>query len=152
GLPEPCAGRGRLAPTMCAFFVGRCLAPGRRWREMARTSDLHGLSATAISDRPTNHGGLMKRIVSYVTMAALSVALSVALAEDKTRDATLRRGGGSVAGGIGISWGSGPLTLKGKDYPIDVKGLSVGDVGVTKLEASGKVYNLKSTADFDGNF
>ena len=94
----------------------------------------------------------MKRIVSYLTMAALSVALSVALAEDKTPDATLKLSGGSVAAGIGISWGSGTLTFKGKDYPIDVKGLSVGDVGVTKLEASGKVYNLKSTADFDGNF
>ena len=94
----------------------------------------------------------MKRIVSYVTMAALSVALSVALAEDKVPDATLKLSGGSVAAGIGISWGSGTLTYKGKDYPVDVKGLSVGDVGVTKLEASGKVYNLKSTGDFDGNF
>ena len=33
-----------------------------------------------------------------------------------------------------------------------MKGLSVGDVGASKIEGSGKVYNLKSTADFDGNF
>ena len=33
-----------------------------------------------------------------------------------------------------------------------MKGLSVGDVGVTKVEASGKVYNLSKLADFDGNY
>ena len=46
----------------------------------------------------------------------------------------------------------GTLTYKGKDYPVDVKGLSVGDVGITKIEASGKVYNLKSIDDFNGNY
>ena len=33
-----------------------------------------------------------------------------------------------------------------------MKGLSAGDVAVTKVEASGKVYNLKDLADFDGNY
>jgi hypothetical protein len=94
----------------------------------------------------------MKRIVMLMTMAALTVALTTARAEDKAPDATLKLSGGSVAAGIGVSWGSGTLTFKGKDYPIDVKGLSVGDVGVTKIEASGKVYGLKDLANFDGNY
>jgi hypothetical protein len=94
----------------------------------------------------------MKRIVGFLTMAAMSVALTAALAEDKVPDATIKLSGGSVAAGIGVSWGSGTLTYKGKDYPIDVKGLSVGDVGVTKIEASGKVFNLKDAKDFDGNY
>ncbi len=33
-----------------------------------------------------------------------------------------------------------------------MKGLSAGDVGATKVEASGKVYNLKKLEDFDGNY
>jgi hypothetical protein len=94
----------------------------------------------------------MKRIVMLMTMAALTVALTTARADDKAPDATLKLSGGSVAAGIGVSWGSGTLTFKGKDYPIDVKGLSVGDVGVTKIEASGKVYGLKDLANFDGNY
>jgi hypothetical protein len=94
----------------------------------------------------------MRRIMGFVTIAALSVALSVAFAEEKQPDATLKLSGGSVAAGIGLSWGEGTLTYKGKTYPVDVKGLSVGDVGVTKIEASGKVYNLKGLADFDGNY
>jgi hypothetical protein len=95
----------------------------------------------------------MKRIASFMTIAALTLALTSAFAaEEKTPDATLKLSGGSVAAGIGFSWGSGTLTYKGKEYPVDVKGLSAGDVGATKVEASGKVYNLKDLADFDGNY
>jgi hypothetical protein len=88
------------------------------------------------------------------TVAALAIGLTVARAEEKekTPDATLRLSGGSVAAGIGVNWGGGTLSYKGKEYPVDVKGLSVGDVGVAKIEASGKVYNLKSLEDFDGNY
>jgi len=42
--------------------------------------------------------------------------------------------------------------LPAKEYPISVKGVSVGDVGVTSIEASGKVFDLKSLRDFDGNY
>ena len=95
----------------------------------------------------------MKRIASFMAIAAFALALTSAFAaEEKTPDATLKLSGGSVAAGIGFSWGSGTLSYKGKEYPIDVKGLSAGDVGVTKVEASGKVYNLKDLADFDGNY
>jgi hypothetical protein len=93
----------------------------------------------------------MRRISALMAVAALGFALSVAQAED-TPDATLKLSAGSVAAGIGYSWGSGTLTYMGKDYPITVKGLSVGDVGASKIEASGSVYNLKKLADFDGNY
>ena len=96
----------------------------------------------------------MRRMMmtTLMTLAALGLILQVARAEEKTPDATLRLHEGSVAAGIGFSWGGGTLTYKGKDYPVDVKGLSVGDVGITKIEATGKVYNLKSIGDFDGNY
>jgi len=94
----------------------------------------------------------MKRLTGFLTVAALSMALTPAWAADKTPDATIKLHAGSVAVGIGFSWGSGTLTYKGKEYPIDVKGLSVGDVGASKVEASGKVFGLKKLADFDGNY
>ena len=37
----------------------------------------------------------------------------------------------------GYSWEGGALTYQGKKYQVEVKGLSVGDVGITKAEASG---------------
>jgi hypothetical protein len=73
-------------------------------------------------------------------------------ADEKKPDATLKLSEGQVAIGIGWSWGKGVLTYKGKDYPFKVQGLSVGDVGVTKAEAVGKVYNLKKRSDFNGNY
>ncbi len=95
----------------------------------------------------------MRRFMGLMAVAALGVALSVAHAEEKKApDATLKLEGGSIAAGIGLSWGKGTLSFKGKDYPVDVKGLSVGDVGATTIEASGKVYNLKNIADFNGNY
>jgi len=95
----------------------------------------------------------MRRIAGLIAIVGLSVALTAAIAaEDEKPDATLKLSGGSVAAGVGINWGGGTLTHQGKDYAVDVKGLSVGDVGVTKIEASGKVYNLKKIEDFDGNY
>ena len=74
------------------------------------------------------------------------------IAEAKKPDATLTLTEGSVAVGIGYSWGKGTLTYQGKKHPVKVEGLSVGEVGVTRATATGNVYNLKKLADFDGNY
>jgi hypothetical protein len=67
-------------------------------------------------------------------------------------DATLRLSGRSVAAGLGVSWGNGTLTYKGKNYPVSVSGLSLVKVGISKITASGRVYNLKRLQDFDGTY
>jgi hypothetical protein len=93
------------------------------------------------------------RKLAIMMVAVLCLAAGVAGAEEEMKpDATLRLSGGSVAAGLGISWGSGTLTYKGKDYPVDVGGLTLGKVGITKIEAAGEVYNLKDLKDFDGNY
>jgi len=96
----------------------------------------------------------MKRVTASILVLAMVLVLSgLALAaEDKKPDATLKLSEGQVALGIGWSWGKGVLTYKGKDYPFKVEGLSVGDVGVTKADAVGKVYNLKKMSDFNGTY
>jgi hypothetical protein len=73
--------------------------------------------------------------------------------EAKKPDGKVKFSGGSVAAGIGYTWGSGTLYYKGKKYPISVDGLSAGaSAGATHITASGTVYNLKHLADFDGNY
>ena len=96
----------------------------------------------------------MKRVTASILVLAMVLVLSgLALAaEEKKPDATLKLSEGQVGIGIGWSWGKGVLTYKGKDYPFKVEGLSVGDVGVTKAEAVGKVYNLKKMSDFNGSY
>lgn len=58
----------------------------------------------------------------------------------------------SIAAGIGASWGSGTLRFEGKTYPFSVSGLTVGDVGISTINAVGNVYNLKNPSDLAGNY
>lgn len=58
----------------------------------------------------------------------------------------------AVAVGIGYEWGSGVLHFHGHRYPFSVKGLSVADVGVAKVRATGRVYGLHNLADFSGTY
>lgn len=62
--------------------------------------------------------------------------------------------GGSVAVGIGYTWGHGTLyySKDQKQYKFKLSGISVVDVGATGLNAEGEVYNLTSPADLSGNF
>jgi len=95
----------------------------------------------------------MRRIVTgLMTVGALGLTLSVAHAASSAPDGKLALHEGSVAAGVGVSWGSGTLTYGGKEYPVQVDGLSVGDVGAARVEAAGVVHNLKKLSDFDGNY
>ena len=58
---------------------------------------------------------------------------------------------GTVAAGIGWSWGKGTLRTWAR-RTLSNLGLTVAEVGITKAEASGSVYNLKSIEDFNGVF
>ena len=58
----------------------------------------------------------------------------------------------SVAAGIGVTWGDGKLTFKGKDYPFSVDGLSLVDWGIAKVSANGDVYNLTDPAKLAGTY
>jgi hypothetical protein len=64
-------------------------------------------------------------------------------------DAVVQFDGGSVATGIGFSWGSGTL-YHGQRYPRTISGFSVGNVGVTEYFAAGSVTGLNSPEDIDG--
>ena len=54
---------------------------------------------------------------------------------------------------IGGSTGGGVLTYEGKQYPFKISGMSLGaNVGVSKLSASGEVYDLSNLSKFSGTF
>ena len=58
----------------------------------------------------------------------------------------------SVALGVGVSWGDGTLTYRGKQHKFSVEGLSVVDLGVSRVSAKGEVNDLKKLEDFSGNY
>jgi hypothetical protein len=102
---------------------------------------------------PTRRSRMRRTVLMLIVVGSLSSLFgAVALAQDKKPDATLKLSEGSIGVGIGYSWGKGTLSYKGKTYPVKIEGLSVGEVGVKKAEAVGKVYNLKKLEDFDGNY
>jgi hypothetical protein len=58
----------------------------------------------------------------------------------------------SVAAGVGFSSGSGVLMFKGQRRLFKIDGLSVGNVGVSSINAVGNVYNMTSVSQFPGNY
>ena len=89
------------------------------------------------------------------TMLALAVLVlpywlvTAALAAD-TPSGTVSLRSTSVAAGVGVQWGDGILTYKGKKYPFSIQGLEVVGVGYSEVTAEGTVYNLQRLKDFAG--
>src|ERR1051325_3010749 len=98
------------------------------------------------------HMNNAKTIAILVLVIAGMTGFTQAAKRHSAPDATLRLSTGGFALGIGVNWGSGTLTYKGKNYPVKVKGLSVGRVGATSSSAYGDVFNLKHLQDFNGHY
>ena len=70
-------------------------------------------------------------------------------------DGTVKITRRSVAPAVGLSWGDGVLTYKGKDYVFSFEAsglLREVEEGVTAAELSGQVFDLKTLEDFNGNY
>jgi len=93
----------------------------------------------------------MRRAWIWVAVAAFVCVSGLAAADEKP-SGTVSMDSKSVAIGVGVSWGDGKLDYKGKTYTFSVKGLSVIDLGVSKVSARGKVYHLAKVEDFSGNY
>jgi hypothetical protein len=48
--------------------------------------------------------------------------------------------------------GGGALHFRGRIYPFSIGGLGIGGIGITKLVATGSVYNLPSASSFPGTY
>lgn len=103
---------------------------------------------------------MFRKITGIIALATLCFTAGIAgatehekkAAKPATPEATIEFSGGSVAVGIGYTWGGGDVKYKGKTYKIKIDGLSAGEVGGTSIKATGKVYNLKNIEDIEGTF
>ncbi len=94
-----------------------------------------------------------RRIFLYfVVMAAVVLFSSSAIASDAKPSGTVTIDSKSVALGVGVQWGGGVLTFQGKEYAFKINGLSVVDLGVSEISATGEVYHLEKVEDFVGTF
>ena len=67
-----------------------------------------------------------KILILLLVVAAMTGFTQAATHHESKPDATLRLRTGGFALGIGVSWGSGTLTYRGKNYPVKVKKSTLG--------------------------
>ena len=94
----------------------------------------------------------MRRSIIAVSVMVATLGAGIALATAERPDATVHFTGGSVAAGLGYTWGEGTIDYKGKVHHFTVNGLSAGDLGASKIEATGEVFGLNSLEDFEGTY
>lgn len=85
-----------------------------------------------------------------VGFASLIIAATVPAQSNTSGTVTVESK--AVAVGVGVSWGDGTLTYRGKKHKFSVEGLSVIDLGVSKVSAKGVVSELKKVEDFAGTY
>src|SRR6267154_6297261 len=92
--------------------------------------------------------------VSTVAVGAEGDSAASPVAEQAIPSAYVWLSGGSVAIGIGYTWGHGTLyySKDQKQYKFKLSGVSVADVGAAGITAEGEVYNLASPEDLSGNY
>jgi len=85
----------------------------------------------------------------FLVMAVASTAVT---AQKATPSGKVTMESTSIAAGVGVSWGDGTLTFKGKTYPFSIDGLSLVNWGISKANATGDVYNLTDVSKFAGTY
>jgi hypothetical protein len=88
------------------------------------------------------------RMVLAVGLGLLAAQPAVSFAQ--TPDGVIELSGGSVAIGIGYSWGNGTLIFQGKRYPLKVSGVTLVSVGAANYTAAGSVEQLRTAQDING--
>jgi hypothetical protein len=93
-------------------------------------------------------------VVLASSVAAAEAASPPAVADGAIPSAYVWLSGGSVAVGIGYTWGHGTLynSKDQKQYKFKLSGVSIADVGGAGISAEGEVYNLATPADLSGNY
>ncbi|MGI4946267.1 MAG: DUF1134 domain-containing protein [Janthinobacterium lividum] len=97
-----------------------------------------------------------RRAIPVLLASALAWATPAAAARDPGApgrpSGTVSLQAKAAAVGVGFTWGDGILTFNGHRYPFEVKGITVADVGFSRLSGRGRVYNLKKVEDFSGTY
>ena len=92
------------------------------------------------------------RLTAFAVAALAAIAaLAIARADDQlVQSATVTISQTRVGFLISAHAGGGTLRFHGQDYPFSIGGLGIGGIGITKLEATGTVYNMKDRSQFAG--
>ena len=102
-----------------------------------------------------------RRFTTFAAAALLTAGIAAAPAfAQTTRDpgvtgpvaGTVTLTAQGAAAGVGYTWGDGILRFGGRSYHFTVNGVTIADVGYSKVSGRGRVYNLKRLQDFSGTY
>lgn len=93
-------------------------------------------------------------LVSTVAVAAEGDSAAPPVSDQAIPSAYMWLSGGSLAVGIGYTWGHGTLYFSKdqKQYKFKLSGVSIADVGGAGITAEGEVYNLSKPSDLSGSY
>lgn len=96
----------------------------------------------------------VRKMACPALLATMLLAGGLALAADaKKPSGTVTIDETQFAFIVGGSAGGGKVTFQGKEYPFKIGGLTVGaNVGISRMSASGEVYDLKQISKFPGTY
>jgi len=97
---------------------------------------------------------LLRRLACALSAALLllSGASVASAADDLVQSGTLTIEQVQIAFIGSGNLGGGTLLVGGQEYSFSVGGLGIGGFGVSRMEATGSVYNLKNINDFAGAY
>ena len=98
---------------------------------------------------------MMSRKLFGLTAGTILLLSQILSASAEEADGSIKITTRMVAPGIGLSWGDGILTYKGQEIPFTFQANGLFrkvDENITAAELSGQVFNLKTAADFAGNY
>jgi hypothetical protein len=97
--------------------------------------------------------GIVRGLFGLAMAAVALLAMAAPGAAQEAPSATVEFTVWTAGAGAGAARGDGILTMAdGKKYGISVENLKMGTVGLSYVQASGHVYNLKQAQDIEGNF
>lgn len=98
------------------------------------------------------------RRLSLAIVAAATLAAMPAMAQRRDPgtsgpvSGTILLSAQGAAAGLGYTWGDGVLRYGGRSHHFTVSGVTVADVGYSKVTGRGRVYHLKRLQDFSGTY
>jgi hypothetical protein len=98
---------------------------------------------------------MVRALIGLLFAANVLLLLNIPAVPAQAPDGAVKITSRMVAPGIGLSWGDGVLTYKGRDYPFTFKATGLFrdvDPAIAAAELSGEVLNLKNPEDLSGTY
>ena len=98
----------------------------------------------------THRRAMLALVAAVLAVPVAASAKDPGISSPVTGTIVLSAKGAGV--GVGYTWGDGLLRFHGKNYPFSVQGVTIADVGFSKISGRGRVYHLKRVEDFSGTY